>query len=81
VTANLLGREVLVMLLNGKPRAFANVCVHHGGPLILDDDIFRCEWYRFTAPSHLFWLGPAKHTVLDTIRDFLAESPARRALD
>jgi nitrite reductase/ring-hydroxylating ferredoxin subunit len=26
VTAELLGREVLVMLLKGKPRAFANVC-------------------------------------------------------
>jgi nitrite reductase/ring-hydroxylating ferredoxin subunit len=33
VTVNLLGREVLVMLLNGRPRAYVNVCMHHGGPL------------------------------------------------
>jgi hypothetical protein len=31
VTADLLGREMLVMFLNGKPRAYLNVCVHHGG--------------------------------------------------
>lgn len=48
VTADLLGREVLVMLLNGKPRAFVNVCMHHGGPLILDYDTFRCEWHGST---------------------------------
>ena len=33
VTVDLNGREVLVMLLDGKPRAYANVCLHHGGPL------------------------------------------------
>jgi hypothetical protein len=26
VTADLLGREVLVTMLNGKPRAYLNVC-------------------------------------------------------
>lgn len=31
VTVDLLGREVLVMLLNGRPRAYVNVCMHHGG--------------------------------------------------
>jgi nitrite reductase/ring-hydroxylating ferredoxin subunit len=30
VSADLLGREVLVTMLNGKPRAFINVCMHHG---------------------------------------------------
>jgi len=45
VTAELLGREVLVMLLNGKPRAFANVCMHHGGPLRLDGDTLTCQWH------------------------------------
>ena len=40
VTVDLFGREVLVMLLNGKPRAYANVCMHHGGPLTLDGDTF-----------------------------------------
>jgi nitrite reductase/ring-hydroxylating ferredoxin subunit len=44
VTVDLLGREVLVMLLNGKPRAYVNVCMHHGGPLRLEGDTFTCEW-------------------------------------
>ena len=30
VIADLLGREVLVMMQNGKPRAFLNVCRHRG---------------------------------------------------
>jgi pimeloyl-ACP methyl ester carboxylesterase len=25
------------------------------------------------APSHLFWLGPARHAVLEAIRDFMSE--------
>jgi nitrite reductase/ring-hydroxylating ferredoxin subunit len=45
VIAELLEREVLVMLLNEKPRAFANVCRHHGGPLTLDSDTLTCQWH------------------------------------
>ena len=62
VTADLLGREVLVMLLNGKPRAFVNVCMHHGGPLILDDDTFRCEWHgsTFDARTGRALSGPVR---------------------
>jgi nitrite reductase/ring-hydroxylating ferredoxin subunit len=48
VTVDLYGREVLVMLLNGKPRAYANVCLHHGGPLSLEGDTFVCEWHGST---------------------------------
>jgi nitrite reductase/ring-hydroxylating ferredoxin subunit len=48
VTADLLGREVLVILLNGKPRAYLNVCMHHGGPLTLEDDTFTCDWHSST---------------------------------
>jgi nitrite reductase/ring-hydroxylating ferredoxin subunit len=48
VTADLRGREVLVMLLNGRPRAYLNVCMHHGGPLSLADDTFVCEWHGST---------------------------------
>ena len=44
-SADLLGREVLVTMLNGKPRAFVNVCMHHGGPLVLEDDRFTCQWH------------------------------------
>jgi nitrite reductase/ring-hydroxylating ferredoxin subunit len=45
VTAELLGREVLIMLQDGRPRAFVNVCMHHGGPLVLDGDRFTCQWH------------------------------------
>lgn len=48
VTVDLLGREVLVMMQNGKPRAFLNVCMHHGGPLQLDGDTFTCQWHGST---------------------------------
>jgi nitrite reductase/ring-hydroxylating ferredoxin subunit len=45
VTADLLGLEVLVMLLNGKPRAYLNVCMQHGGSLTLEGDAFTCDWH------------------------------------
>jgi nitrite reductase/ring-hydroxylating ferredoxin subunit len=48
VTADLLGREVLVTFLNGKPRAYLNVCMHHGGSLKLEDDTFTCNWHGST---------------------------------
>jgi nitrite reductase/ring-hydroxylating ferredoxin subunit len=48
VTVSLYGRDVLVMLLDGKPRAYANVCLHHGGPLSLEGDTFVCEWHGST---------------------------------
>jgi nitrite reductase/ring-hydroxylating ferredoxin subunit len=48
VTVDLEGREVLVMLLDGRPRAYANVCLHHGGPLSLEGDTFECQWHGST---------------------------------
>ena len=48
VTADLLGREVLVMMQNGHPRAYLNVCMHHGGPLTLEGDTFTCSWHGST---------------------------------
>lgn len=33
------------MLLDGKPRAYANVCLRHGGPLTLEGDTFVCDWH------------------------------------
>jgi nitrite reductase/ring-hydroxylating ferredoxin subunit len=48
VTVDLLGREVLVLMQNGKARAFLNVCMHHGGPLKLDGDTFNCQWHGST---------------------------------
>jgi len=44
-SAQLLGRDVVVTMVNGKPRAFVNVCMHHGGPLVLEDDHFTCQWH------------------------------------
>jgi nitrite reductase/ring-hydroxylating ferredoxin subunit len=43
--SNSFWSEVLVTMLNGKPRAFINVCMHHGGPLVLEGDHFTCEWH------------------------------------
>jgi nitrite reductase/ring-hydroxylating ferredoxin subunit len=62
VTVDLLGREVLVMMLNGKPRAFANVCMHHGGPLTLQGDTLTCQWHgaRYEARSGRAISGPVR---------------------
>jgi nitrite reductase/ring-hydroxylating ferredoxin subunit len=62
VTVDLLGREVLVMLLNGKPRVFANVCMHHGGPLTLDGDTLTCRWHgaRYDARTGRVIAGPPR---------------------
>jgi nitrite reductase/ring-hydroxylating ferredoxin subunit len=62
VKVDLYGREVLVMLLNGKPRAYANVCMHHGGPLSLEGDTFVCEWHgsTFEARTGAAISGPVK---------------------
>jgi nitrite reductase/ring-hydroxylating ferredoxin subunit len=60
--ADLLGREVLVTMLNGKPRAYLNVCLHHGGPLTLDGDTFTCDWHgsTFEARSGRALSGPVR---------------------
>lgn len=62
VTVDLLGREVLVMLLNGRPRAYLNVCMHHGGPLSLEGDTFTCQWHgsTFDARSGRALSGPVR---------------------
>jgi nitrite reductase/ring-hydroxylating ferredoxin subunit len=62
VTAKLLGREVLVMLLNGRPRAFVNVCMHHGGPLTLEGDTFTCQWHgsQFDTRTGRALRGPVR---------------------
>ena len=61
-TVQLLGREVLVMMQNGKPRAFANVCMHHGGPLVLEDDRFTCQWHgaQYEARTGKALSGPVR---------------------
>ena len=62
VSADLLGREVLITMVNGKPRAYINVCQHHGGPLILEGDRFTCEWHgsQFDARTGHTLSGPVR---------------------
>ncbi len=62
VSADLLGKEVLVTMVNGKPRAFINVCLHHGGPLALEGDRFTCEWHgsQFDARTGKALSGPVR---------------------
>ena len=45
VTAELMGRKVLVMLVDGKPRAYVNTCMHNGGPLARTGDRLVCQWH------------------------------------
>jgi pyruvate oxidase len=62
VSADLLGREVIVTMVGGKPRAYINVCLHHGGPLVLEDDRFKCEWHgsEFDARTGHALSGPVR---------------------
>ena len=62
VSADLLGREVIVTMVNGKPRAYVNVCQHHGGPLFLEGDHFTCEWHgsQFDARTGHALSGPVR---------------------
>ena len=62
VTADLFGREVLVTIVNGKPRAFINVCMHHGGPLAREGDHFTCGWHgsQFDVRTGKALSGPVR---------------------
>ena len=62
ISADLLGREVLITMVNGKPRAYINVCQHHGGPLVLEGDRFTCEWHgsQFDARTGRALSGPVR---------------------
>jgi nitrite reductase/ring-hydroxylating ferredoxin subunit len=40
------GREVLLMLVDGRPEAVVNTCVHLGGPLRRDGDRLVCDWHQ-----------------------------------
>jgi len=55
------GREALVYLAGGEPRAVMNTCTHLGGPLELKDDRLVCGWHgaRFDAASGAVESGPA----------------------
>jgi nitrite reductase/ring-hydroxylating ferredoxin subunit len=48
VTVEFFGREVLVYLADGTPRATANVCTHLGGPLERCGNELVCAWHGAT---------------------------------
>jgi nitrite reductase/ring-hydroxylating ferredoxin subunit len=62
VSAELMGRPVLVTMINGKPRAYLDVCMHHGGPLTLEDDHFTCQWHgsQYDARTGHAQSGPVR---------------------
>ena len=39
------GREALVFIEDGRPKAMLNICAHLGGPLRLEDTRLVCEWH------------------------------------
>jgi nitrite reductase/ring-hydroxylating ferredoxin subunit len=56
------GREVLVLQVDGAPRAIANVCMHLGGPLQREGDKFVCGWHgaEFSCADGRRLKGPAR---------------------
>jgi len=56
------GREVLVLQVDGAPRAIANVCMHLGGPLQREGDKFVCAWHgaEFSCSDGRRLKGPAR---------------------
>jgi len=62
VTVAFFGREVLVYLVDGVPRASANVCPHLGGPLERCGETFTCAWHgaTFDATTGRRQSGPAR---------------------
>lgn len=61
-TVDFFGREVLVMNVEGKPKAIMNVCMHLGGPLERDGDTLVCPWHgaAFSCTDGRRLVGPAR---------------------
>jgi nitrite reductase/ring-hydroxylating ferredoxin subunit len=61
-TVDFFGREVLVMNVDGAPKAVLNVCLHLGGPLCRDGDKLVCEWHtaEFDIRDGRRLKGPAR---------------------
>ena len=45
VVVPFFGRELHIYMVNGKPKAVANVCLHFGGPLECKDGKLVCQWH------------------------------------
>jgi nitrite reductase/ring-hydroxylating ferredoxin subunit len=62
VSADLLGEGGPRRDGEWEPRAFINVCMHHRGPLVLDDDLFTCQWHgtQYDARTGHALSGPVR---------------------
>ncbi len=70
------GREALVYLAHGEPRAILNYCAHVGGPLELKDGVLVCAWHgaHFDSNTGACKSGPCpKHANLMVIPTRVAE--------
>jgi nitrite reductase/ring-hydroxylating ferredoxin subunit len=56
------GREVLVMNVEGTPKAVMNACLHLGGPLERQGDKLVCGWHgaEFACTGGQRLKGPAR---------------------
>jgi nitrite reductase/ring-hydroxylating ferredoxin subunit len=61
-TVDFFGREVLVMKVEGIPKAVMNACLHLGGPLERQDERMICAWHgaEFACNNGHRLKGPAR---------------------
>ncbi len=61
-TVDFFGREALVFIDDGRPKAILNICAHLGGPLRLEDNRLVCEWHgaEFDRRRGACLKGPAR---------------------
>lgn len=61
-TVDFFGREVLVFRVKGQFKAVLNVCMHLGGPMVLQDNRLVCAWHAaaFSATDGRCLEGPAR---------------------
>jgi nitrite reductase/ring-hydroxylating ferredoxin subunit len=55
------GREVLVLKVEGEPKAILNICMHLGGPLRREAKRLICQWHgaEFECDQGKCLQGPA----------------------
>ena len=61
-TVEFFGREVLVLKVDGRPKAMLNVCMHLGGPMKREGERLVCEWHgaEFDVAQGRCVAGPAR---------------------
>ena len=61
-SVDFFGREVLVLKVEGKPKAIMNTCMHLGGPLSRDGEKLVCGWHgaEFACANGQRLKGPAQ---------------------